>query len=367
MILGGDELGRTQAGNNNAYCQDGPISWFDWEAADTEFLTWCRDLIKLRRDHPVFRRRRWFQRHRIRGSQEIAWLRPDGEPMSDNDWENGYARAIGVLLDGEAISTPDRFGGRVARRHVLRHVQRQRAGSAVDAAVETAPTQRATAIPGSCVSTRHCATPRARACRPTRPVTLLQRSIIVIRSPQSGVGMTARARFDVCVVGSSNVDLVVATPRHPAPGETLLGSSYHEYPGGKGLNQVVAATRAGGAAAFVSALGDDAAGDQLAEVLGGRGHRRRRRSTHRRNSDRPGPDHRRSGRRELHRRDFRGQRVAAPRSPARRQRRAQPTGDPDRRRRRCLRSGSRPRPTDDPQSGAGGRAARRAAHELLRS
>ena len=76
---------------------------------------------------------------------------------------------------------------------------------------------------------------------------------------------------DVCVVGSSNLDLVVTTSRHPAPGETLLGTSYHEYPGGKGLNQVVAVTRAGGVAAFVSALGDDAAGDQLADVLASEG------------------------------------------------------------------------------------------------
>jgi isoamylase len=113
MILGGDELGRTQGGNNNAYCQDGPLSWFDWEGADTDFLDWCRRLCSMRRAHPVFRRRRWFQRHAIRGTTEIVWLRPDGQPMSDHDWENGYAKAVGVLLDGEAISTPDRFGGRV--------------------------------------------------------------------------------------------------------------------------------------------------------------------------------------------------------------------------------------------------------------
>ncbi len=72
---------------------------------------------------------------------------------------------------------------------------------------------------------------------------------------------------DLVVVGSSNIDLVVTVGRHPLPGETLLGSEYHEYPGGKGLNQVVAAARAGAAAAFVSALGDDAAGDRLAAVL----------------------------------------------------------------------------------------------------
>ena len=76
-----------------------------------------------------------------------------------------------------------------------------------------------------------------------------------------------RELFDVCVVGSSNLDLVVTAPRHPLPGETLLGTGYHEYPGGKGLNQVVAATRAGASSAFMSAFGDDAAGDQLVAVL----------------------------------------------------------------------------------------------------
>ena len=73
--------------------------------------------------------------------------------------------------------------------------------------------------------------------------------------------------FDVCVVGSSNLDLVVTVARHPRPGETLLGTAYDEYPGGKGLNQVVAAARAGGRCTFVSALGDDGAGDDLAAVL----------------------------------------------------------------------------------------------------
>jgi ribokinase len=83
--------------------------------------------------------------------------------------------------------------------------------------------------------------------------------------------VTAGRLFDVCVVGSSNLDLVVTASRHPRPGETLLGVGYQEYPGGKGLNQVVAARRAGGATAFVSALGDDAAGDALAAVLDGEG------------------------------------------------------------------------------------------------
>ena len=118
MILGGDELGRTQLGNNNAYCQDNEISWFDWGPAsphsdDMPFVEWCRKVIALRRGNHVFRRRRWFQGHPIRGTEELVWLRPDGRAMSDNDWDNGYAKSLGVLLNGSAISTPDAFGGRV--------------------------------------------------------------------------------------------------------------------------------------------------------------------------------------------------------------------------------------------------------------
>jgi ribokinase len=82
---------------------------------------------------------------------------------------------------------------------------------------------------------------------------------------------TRAPRFDVCVVGSSNLDLVVSAPRHPAPGETILATGYHEYPGGKGLNQVVAARRAGGACTFVTALGDDDAGARLAAVVDAEG------------------------------------------------------------------------------------------------
>jgi len=113
MILGGDELGRTQQGNNNAYCQDNAISWFDWEHVDEDFVAFCRTLTALRARHPVFRRRRWFQGHAIRGTEEISWLRSDGAAMSDNDWDNGFAKSVGVLLDGDAIATPDPFGTRV--------------------------------------------------------------------------------------------------------------------------------------------------------------------------------------------------------------------------------------------------------------
>jgi glycogen operon protein len=110
MLLGGDELGRTQGGNNNAYCQDNAVSWFDWERIDEDLLAYTRRLIALRREHPVFRRRRWFQGRPIRGTVDIEWLKPDGSEMSDEDWDAGFARSIGVVLDGGAIHTRDERG-----------------------------------------------------------------------------------------------------------------------------------------------------------------------------------------------------------------------------------------------------------------
>jgi isoamylase len=114
MLLGGDELGRTQGGNNNGYAQDNPISWFDWDKVDEDLLAVTRWLIQLRRDHPVFRRRKWFQGQPIRGEQvrDIAWLRPDGTHMSDDDWEAG-ATVLQVFLNGEGILTPAYHGERV--------------------------------------------------------------------------------------------------------------------------------------------------------------------------------------------------------------------------------------------------------------
>ena len=110
MILGGDELGRTQQGNNNAYCQDNETSWFDWSHVDTDLLDFVRRLISLRREHPVFRRRRWFQGRPIRGAPDIAWIRPDGLEMADEDWESGFVRAVGLFLNGDAIPDQDDRG-----------------------------------------------------------------------------------------------------------------------------------------------------------------------------------------------------------------------------------------------------------------
>jgi isoamylase len=114
MILGGDEMGRTQCGNNNAYCQDNDISWFDWEQMDTELIGFVARLIRLRRDHPVFRRRRFFQGVQIQSEEltDIAWFKPDGGQMGAADWRNGYARSLGVFLNGDEIAAPDPRGRR---------------------------------------------------------------------------------------------------------------------------------------------------------------------------------------------------------------------------------------------------------------
>jgi isoamylase len=114
MLCGGDEIGRTQRGNNNAYCQDNEISWFDWKLDRTQraLLTYTRTLIAFRKRHPVLRRRRFFQGRRIRGSEvkDIAWFRPDGKEMTDDDWNAGYAKSLAYRLAGEAISERDEKG-----------------------------------------------------------------------------------------------------------------------------------------------------------------------------------------------------------------------------------------------------------------
>ncbi|MBV8087415.1 MAG: glycogen debranching enzyme, partial [Chloroflexi bacterium] len=112
MLLSGDEIARTQLGNNNAYCQDNALSWLDWEHADEGLLEFTRRLIRLRRDHPVFRRRRWFGQQRLRGGRgaEIAWLKPDGTEMTDEDWQAGFAKSIGMVLNGSALPEVDARG-----------------------------------------------------------------------------------------------------------------------------------------------------------------------------------------------------------------------------------------------------------------
>jgi len=115
MLLGGDEMGRTQRGNNNAYCQDNEISWFDWENMDQELLAFCRRLIGFRLNHPAFRRRRWFQGRAIHGSQthDIAWFTLDGQEMDEENWGEGFAKSLAIYLNGQSIPNPNPRGDAV--------------------------------------------------------------------------------------------------------------------------------------------------------------------------------------------------------------------------------------------------------------
>jgi isoamylase len=112
MLVGGDEFGRTQHGNNNAYCQDNEISWFDWEHMDDGLRAFVARLIQFRHEHPVFRRRRWFHGRHVRGTgvSDIGWFTPHGAEMTDEDWQQGFARTVGVFLNGKGIPTPDERG-----------------------------------------------------------------------------------------------------------------------------------------------------------------------------------------------------------------------------------------------------------------
>jgi len=114
MIVGGDEIARTQQGNNNAYCQDNEISWFDWEHADGELLAFTKRAIAFRREHPAFRRRRWFKGRPIRGkgASDVAWFKPDAAQMSDEDWNEWFAKSFAMFLNGDGLA-PDERGRRV--------------------------------------------------------------------------------------------------------------------------------------------------------------------------------------------------------------------------------------------------------------
>jgi isoamylase len=107
MLSGGDEWGRTQNGNNNAYCQDNEISWFNWERDEkqNQFVEFTRKLIQLRRDHPVFRRPKFFQGRRIRGSEtrDVMWFNPGGSEMSEEEWTSPFVRCLGMLLSGDTM------------------------------------------------------------------------------------------------------------------------------------------------------------------------------------------------------------------------------------------------------------------------
>jgi len=118
MLYGGDEIGRTQFGNNNSYCLDNEINWYDWKLDDrkTALLEYVEELAKIRAEHPIFRRRRFFQGRPIHGSvvKDIMWLRPDGKEMTDEDWNASWVRCVGVRLSGTNLKETTENGDALA-------------------------------------------------------------------------------------------------------------------------------------------------------------------------------------------------------------------------------------------------------------
>ena len=114
MLLAGDEFGQTQHGNNNAYCQDSPVAWLNWNLSEEQraLLEFTRELMHLRSTQPVFRRRRFFLGRPIHGAEikDLYWLKPDGNEMSDADWNTGHARCVGMALPGDQIAETDDHG-----------------------------------------------------------------------------------------------------------------------------------------------------------------------------------------------------------------------------------------------------------------
>jgi len=122
MILAGDELGQTQNGNNNAYCQDNELSWIDWDLSgeERELLEFVAHMVGFRRRHPVFSRRRFLQgRELADGIREVAWLRPDGGEMTDSEWHTTYNRCLGVYMAGTVIERVDKRGKPVRDNNFL--------------------------------------------------------------------------------------------------------------------------------------------------------------------------------------------------------------------------------------------------------
>jgi isoamylase len=121
MLLGGDEFGNSQQGNNNAYCQDNATSWYDWAQADTALLAFTRRLIRIRREHPALHRQRFFSGRPIRGSEihDIAWYRHDGELMTDEDWHNAHTQSLAMFLAGNGLKASDRQGRALEDDHLV--------------------------------------------------------------------------------------------------------------------------------------------------------------------------------------------------------------------------------------------------------
>ncbi len=190
MLLAGDELGRTQLGNNNSYCQDSATSWLRWpgeradEADAGDLAAFTAALIRLRTGHPVFRRRRFFRGKPIRGVRsrlgDIPWFTPAGEEMTDEDWDVGFAKSLTVFLNGDAITEPDRRGQRISDDSflLLLHASENDLDFVVPPAMYGQEWQRVfdTAIPGGLVEDEAAVKPGDVIAMVSRSVQLLRRA-----------------------------------------------------------------------------------------------------------------------------------------------------------------------------------------------
>jgi glycogen operon protein len=187
MILAGDEMGRTQGGNNNAYCQDNEIAWLDWSLDDEKkaMLAFTRRLIALRHAQPVLRRRRFFSGGYVRGSdfKDIVWFRPDGREMTKDDWVHPHSRALGMLLGGDAIPSLDRWGRHIVGDTLL--VLINGGDEATDFVLPEAPWGERWDV---LVDTRSAEAPEKQAVYAGETYAMIGRSMAVLRLPKTAGG-----------------------------------------------------------------------------------------------------------------------------------------------------------------------------------
>jgi isoamylase len=209
MLLSGDELGRTQQGNNNAYAQDNPISWLDWSLPGQDSLIdFVAHLIALRRAHPTFRRGDFFGGRRGERSHGVRWLHPEGFEMSEAQWDEPQARCVGMVIDGQALTDTDRLGRRLVDDHflLLFNAHHEDRSFLLPDAGATVPWL-------SCIDTA-CADGELRRALPgASPYPLRARSLAVLTRPRSAVAMA--------VAGAANVSEAVATTGAAAAPEAV--------------------------------------------------------------------------------------------------------------------------------------------------
>ena len=215
MIAHGDELGRTQDGNNNGYAQDNELTWVDWDAADRPLVEFTAAVARLRRAHPTFRRSRFFDGRPVRSEDgervpDVVWLRPDGRRMQPEDWDSGFGLAIGMFLNGQGIREKDRRGRPVADQNFL--IYFHSGAEAIDAVLPDHRHGRAWEVAIDTASDRAGGTPLDAGA----PVTLEAHSLLVLREVDQ-----TEVPTDDSVEASLRIQTERAETPSPAPSPEL--------------------------------------------------------------------------------------------------------------------------------------------------